>query len=107
MIWYLQIIWSLKIQIQDQIKEAESTVEEVDQSRIESCPRELPNSQGLKDHVSDPFKEKESKEVENDQCRTKSDPPEMVAEIVVDVIFCNILETHTDVELITQESKEW
>lgn len=57
--------------------------------------------------MSDPFKEKESKEVENDQCRTKSDPPEMVAEIVVDVIFCNILETHTDVELITQESKEW
>ena len=80
----------LENQVQDQIKEEESTVEEVDQSGIRSSPQEVPDSQGLEDHVPDRFKEKESEETEGDQSRTGSNPKEMVVKIVVEVISCNV-----------------
>ena len=95
----------LEDETQDQIKEEESTVEEVDQSNIGSSPREITDSQGFEYHVPDFFKEKGS-EGEDDQSGARSYPQEeMVDETVVEVISCDISKTHGDAELLTQDIK--
>lgn len=70
----------LEDQAQDQIKEAESMVEEFDQSRIGLSPQKVSNSQGLEDHVPDYFKEKRSEQGEDDKSGTESNPLEMIDE---------------------------
>lgn len=95
----------LEGETQDQIKEEESIVEEVDQSNIGSSPREMSDSQRLEYHVPDFFKEKGLEKGEDDQSGTGSYPQEMVDETIVEVVSCDVSKTDEDVELLTQDIK--
>lgn len=82
-------------------------MEEVDQSGIGSSPQEMPNSFELEDRVPNRFEEKKWEEEEEDRSGNESVPQEMVGEKIAEVIPHNVLETHTDAKLITQEIEEW